>query len=153
MKAGNADEFKQELLSTNCLEDFIKNHEGEFQNQKYTFQQYLNHLLREKQLNKADVIARSGIEHTYAYHIFAGRKKTTSRLNVLCLALAMQLSVEEAQHLLYCAGVEYLYVRNRWDSIILFALEHHLSVIEANEFLERLSDGPILNNPDANELP
>lgn len=49
----------------------------------------------------------------------------------------------EAQHLLYYAGSEALYARNSFDSIIWYALEHHLNVIDANLLLERLGGKPL----------
>ena len=52
----------------------------------------------------------------------------------------MGLTVKEAQHLLYYAGCEALYARNSFDSIIWYALEHHLNVIDANLLLERLGE-------------
>ena len=66
------------------------------------------------------------MEPTYGYHIFDGHKKHPARSKVLLLALAMGLTVKEAQHLLYYAGCEALYARNSFDSIIWYALEHHL---------------------------
>ena len=55
----------------------------------------------------------------------------------------MRLTVKEAQHLLYYAGCEALYARNSFDSIIWYALEHHLNVIDANLLLERLGEKPL----------
>lgn len=60
------------------------------------------------------------------------------------LALAMGLVPKEAQHLLYYAGAEQLYVRNSWDSIIWYALERRLSVRETNELLASLSETEFL---------
>ncbi|WP_437795170.1 hypothetical protein [Mitsuokella multacida] len=77
------------------------------------------------------------------YHIFDGHKKHPARSKVLLLALAMGLTVKEAQHLLYYAGCEALYARNSFDSIIWYALEHHLNVIDANLLLERLGEKPL----------
>ena len=72
-----------------------------------------------------------------------GHKKHPARSKVLLLALAMGLTVKEAQHLLYYAGCEALYARNSFDSIIWYALEHHLNVIDANLLLERLGEKPL----------
>lgn len=55
----------------------------------------------------------------------------------------MGLTVKEAQHLLYYAGSEALYARNAFDSIIWYALENHLNVIDANLLLERLGEKPL----------
>ena len=63
---------------------------------------------------------------------------------MLALALAMGLTTEEAQRLLYYAGAKQLYVRDPWDSVIWYALEHRMSVGEANELLEKLNVGRLL---------
>jgi len=98
-----------------------------------------------KNLSKAEVIQKSGLEQLYAYHIFAGRKKNPSRNKVLSIALAMELSPDETQYLLYYAGVEQLYVRNSWDSVIWYALENHLTVIDTNILLLKLSETSLIN--------
>ena len=49
----------------------------------------------------------------------------------------------ETQHLLYYAGHKALYARNSFDSAIWYALEHHLSVIDANLLLEELGEQPL----------
>ena len=77
-------------------------------------------------------------------HIFICRQKHPSRPKVLALALALRLTPEETQYLLYYAGAERLYVRNPWDSVLWHALEHHLSVVDTNLLLESLAQKPFL---------
>ena len=47
----------------------------------------------------------------------------------------MQLSIDETNHLLNYAEHSSLYPRNPWDTIIMYALQRHLSVIETNILL------------------
>lgn len=75
----------------------------------------------------------------YVYHIFAGRKNP-ARNKILALAIAMKLSLDEVQHLLYYAKAEKLYVRNSWDSVIIHAIENNLSVLETNLLLDKLGE-------------
>ena len=84
------------------------------------------------------------LEPKYADHIFAGRKKHTSRAKALSIALAMGLTPKEAQYLLYYAGAERLYVRNPWDSVLWYALEHHMTVMETNLLLQKVAKQPLL---------
>ena len=63
---------------------------------------------------------------------------------MLALALALQLTPHEAQHLLYYARCPRLYVRDAWDSIIWHALEKQMSVTEANLLIEELGEAPLL---------
>lgn len=138
MTAKNTEELENELTSSRDIEGYLSVNDGE--RKERTLSEYLNELLMVKKLSKAEVIESSLLEKTYAYHIFAGRKKNPSRKKALALALAMKLSRKETQHLLYYAGCRELYVRNPWDSIIFYALEHGLSVMDANLLLEKVGE-------------
>ncbi len=138
------EELEQELHRAHSPEDFIRENAAELQ--QFTLAEFLEHLLTEKHLVKAEVIGRSCLETAYAYHIFAGLKKSPSRAKMMSIALAMDLSVNEAQHLLYYAGQKRLYARASWDSILIYALENHLSVMQTNELIEKLAETPLLGN-------
>ena len=139
----DTDELKDGLRQASGLEGFLVDNQKEFR--RYTLAEYLNHLLEEKRLSKADVVRESRLERVYGYHIFAGRKKNPSRNKVISLALAMKLAPEETQYLLYYAGAEQLYVRNPRDSILWYALDHHMSVLDTNIMLQKMSEQPLLN--------
>lgn len=104
---------------------------------------YLDELLAQKNLTKSDVIKKSGLPVTYAYKIFSGQKHT-ARNRILALAIAMQLSIDETNHLLNHAKHSSLYPRNPWDTIIMYALQRHLSVIETNILLTDAKASPLL---------
>ena len=139
----DTDELKDGLRQASGLEGFLVDNQKEFR--RYTLAEYLNHLLDEKHLSKADGVRDSRLERVYGYHIFAGRKKNPSRNKVISLALAMKLAPEEPQYLLYYAGAEQLYVRNPRDSILWYALDHHMSVLDTNIMLQKMSEEPLLN--------
>lgn len=139
----DTDELKDGLRQASGLEGFLVDNQKEFR--RYTLAEYLNQLLDEKRLSKADVVRESRLERVYGYHIFAGRKKNPSRNKVISLALAMKLVPEETQYLLYYAGAEQLYVRNPRDSILWYALDHHMSVLDTNIMLQKMSEHPLLN--------
>ncbi len=141
----DTEELNHELNAALAVEDFLTDNQENFHN--YTLSEYLDMLLNEKHLTKSEVIDKSHLEQIYAYHIFAGRKKNPSRSKILALALAMKLSIDETQRLLYYAGSERLYVRNTWDSVILYALNHHMTVPDTNMLLLKLSENPLLGSP------
>ena len=142
----DTEELNHELAEAEGVEGFIAENQENFR--KYTLPEYLGLLMEEKKMNKAEVIVKSHLEQVYAYHIFAGRKKNPSRNKILALALAMELTTEEAQRLLYYAGCERLYVRNTWDSVLLYALQHHMSVTDTNILLLKLSEQPLLGSTE-----
>ena len=139
-------ELQNELRTAKGLEGFLVDNQKDFR--RYTLAEYLQKLLDEKHLSKMEVIANSRLERLYAYHIFAGRKKNPSRQKVIALALAMGLTPEETQYLLYYAGAEQLYVRNPWDSILWFALDHHMTVVDTDLMLQKMSELPLLSGEE-----
>ncbi|MBQ3854716.1 MAG: hypothetical protein II778_08410 [Anaerovibrio sp.] len=142
MKNKNTDWLEHELSDAKSVESYLTDNKDELNNQ--SLPEYLEGILKEKGLNKAQVIEKSCLDKVYAYHIFAGRKKS-SRNRILALALAMELTPDETQHLLYYAEAEKLYVRNSWDSVVWYALENRLSVVETNLLLDKLGETKLLD--------
>lgn len=102
----------------------------------------LNRLIEEKGLKKSDIICQSGLERKYAYQIINGQK-SPNRDRVLALCLAMHLSLEETQALLKQTGYSPLYARLRQDSVVIFCLQHALSIMDANDLLYEMGE-PLL---------
>lgn len=102
--------------------------------------EYLQKLLTEKNLERSEVIDRSGLNREYAYHIFSGKKNNPSRQKILALAMAMGLNLDEIQYLLRYARLGILYPRNSWDAVIISAVEQKLSVAQTNELLNSLGE-------------
>ena len=102
--------------------------------------EYLQKLLAEKNLERSEVIDRSGLNREYAYHIFSGKKNNPSRQKLLALAIAMDLNLDEVQYLLRYAQQGILYPRNSWDAVIISAIEQKLSVSQTNELLNSLGE-------------
>ncbi len=94
----------------------------------------LDRLMKEKSLKKSQVIKASELSEVYAYQIFSG-VRVPERKKLLCLAVAMKLSIEETQTLLKTAGYAPLYVKLSFDSILLYGLCKGLSVVQINELL------------------
>ncbi len=97
-------------------------------------------LIETKKLEKGELIRLSGLDRGYVYDILSGKKRP-SRDKVLALCFAMSLSVNETQQLLKSTGYAALYIRIERDSIILFGLQHALSLMEVNELLYEMNYG------------
>ena len=94
----------------------------------------LDSLLKTKELKKSAVIRDAELSEVYAYQIFSGLR-VPERKKLLCLAVAMKLTGDVVQTLLKCAGYAQLYVKLPFDSIVLYGICKHLSVVEINEIL------------------
>ena len=99
-----------------------------------TLSEMLEQLLNKKGLKKSDVIKQSEMSEVYGYQIFSGLR-VPERKKLLCIAVAMQLNVDEVQTLLKTAGYSQLYVKIPFDSIVLFGICKGMSVVEINELL------------------
>ena len=95
---------------------------------------YLDKMFAEKKKSPSQCIRNSGLDRTYCYQIFSGRK-LPSRDKVLALCFGLSLDNEQTQLLLKTTGYTQLYPRNKRDSIIIFALQRNITIIETNELL------------------
>ena len=94
----------------------------------------LEQLLHTKNLKKSQVIRNAEMSEVYGYQIFSGMR-VPERKKLLCLAVSMGLTIEEAQQLLKCAGYSQLYVKLPFDSVVLYGLCKKLTVVQINELL------------------
>lgn len=99
-----------------------------------TLADLLEQLLAKKGLKKAQVIKSSELSEVYGYQIFSGIR-VPERKKLLCLAVGMELNIDETQQLLKCAGYSQLYVKLPFDSVVLYGLCKGLSVVQINELL------------------
>lgn len=99
-----------------------------------SLQALLARLLEAKGLKKSAVIRKAELSEVYGYQIFSG-VRVPERKKLLCLAVGMELNIDEAQQLLKCAGYSPLYVKLPFDSIVLYGLCKHFSIIQINELL------------------
>lgn len=136
----NTDELMKILGQAPNAEQFITNNHSELLNLSLT--EYLEKLLKDKNLKKSDVIHSSNLDKTYAYQIFDGKRKP-SRDKLLQLAFGLGLNVEETQNLLKIAREAVLYPRVKRDVFILAALHNKFSLIDCDEMLEKYNFKPL----------
>lgn len=138
MKEPLTDELLDELLSAPDPHSFAKEHHIGTR----TLPDYLQELLDEHDLVRADVIREAGLNETFGYQIFMGQRGA-SRNKVLQLAFAMGCTLREANRLLQAAGANELYCKNRRDAIIIFCLDHGYGLQKTDEELYRFNEDTI----------
>lgn len=104
--------------------------------------EYLNALVEKKNLRKSAVIKNSELSEIYGYQIFSGIRRP-ERSKLMCLIMAMKLTLEETQDLLKSCGYNQLYAKNPRDSAIIFAIEKGMTVAGTNELLSKYGFGTI----------
>lgn len=128
----STDDLEHEIKAVTDIEDYL------IKNKTYmlahNLSDHLNMLLMQKGVTRADVVRNSLLHRTYIYQIFSG-KKTASRDKLIAIAFGLHLSVEETQTMLKLSGNRILYAKDERDAILLFALNQHKTIMEANELL------------------
>lgn len=141
-RATDIDELIHELAEVKSFEEYMQNHENEFD--RTDLQTYLYELLKKTNLSIAQVIEKASISRSLAYQIFNGQR-TPNRNLIIRIAIIMKLSLDETQRLLRIAKKGELYPRIRRDAAILFCIQHNLSLIDTNELLEDLGEAVLLS--------
>lgn len=132
MNFKTTEELNHEIKTATDIEDYLKkNKENMLIN---NLPEYLNMLLVQKGLSKANVIRNSLLDRSYVYQIFSG-EKTPSRDKLIAIAFGLCLSEKETQKMLKLSGNRELYARDERDALILFALQRKKTIWETNELL------------------
>lgn len=126
------DELHNEIRRSDDILDYLEKNKSEMN--LNTLPEYLSEWLLKKSCSRADVVRRSNLNKAYVYQIFMGRKYP-SRDKIIALSFGLRLNCEEAQTLLKQSGYRELYPRDPRDALLLFAIEHNMNIISANELL------------------
>lgn len=128
----STEELLHELQKAEDVFAFTRENEEEMEAISLTEQ--LEQLLKKYQKQKKDVIKEAGMDTTYGYQIFDGRKKPR-RDKLIQLAFGFPLTVEETNKVLRAAGVSDLYVRCKRDTICMYCLQQKMTMDECNTLL------------------
>ena len=132
METKTTEELNHEIKAATDIEDYL------FENRENMLSRnlplYLEELLAQKGLSRAQVVRDSLLDRAYAYQIFSG-EKTPSRDKLLALAFGLTLTGEETQRMLKISCNRELYARDTRDALILFALERGKTILDVNESL------------------
>lgn len=94
----------------------------------------LSQIYEKKSITKAALARQAGISEVYLHQVFSGRRMP-SRDRLLCICIALELSLEETQDLLKRASYAQLYLRIQRDAIISYGILHHMDLEEINQTL------------------
>lgn len=107
------------------------------------FHEYLNKLMREREIYAPNLIVGACLSKTYAYQIING-ERLPGRDIILRVGLVMELNLDEIQRLLTLAGKSVLYPRIRRDAAILYCIRKKMTLDETNTFLGDLGEATLL---------
>ena len=101
-----------------------------------TFYDRLNELLDKYGMSPSQIQKATGITKSLVYDITSARgKRKPQRYQILKIALAMRLNVEEINELLKLANYKELYAKNKVDAVIIFSINQKLPDEEIESLL------------------
>ncbi len=102
-----------------------------------TIGDYISIEIEKRKMTKAKVIKYSGINKRFFFDILSG-KKTPNRRYIIRIFLALQLDLNDVQWYLKAADYPQLYARDKRDCVIIYCINHRLSVDECNKMLNKI---------------
>ncbi len=140
----STDELLKLLFKERSLEHFLKRNESAYLNTG--FSDYLSAWCKTHQQVPEQLIRRANLEKSFGHQLFSGKRKP-SRDTVIQLAFAMGADVSETQEMLKIARKSLLYPRIKRDTVIIYCLHNHISLVDTEIILADLSL-PILGGRD-----
>lgn len=132
------DELMESLSDENCsLDDYFSDNDDSFVNED--IKEFWENLIAKNGRSKSNIINKADFSYCYFYDIINGRKMPTKD-KVVRLSLAMRLTLEECQKALKISGRSALYPRVCRDSILIYALEHQLTIFRTDELLKKYGE-------------
>ena len=108
------------------------------------FYRYMNQVLKEKGMQKQEVLLKADIPQRYGYKLLCGEKFTRQRDVILRICYAAGFTPEETQKALLIYGMSPLYVRDKRDALIMACFNKRPgSVIDLNTHLMKNKMAPL----------
>ena len=125
-------DLMNELNHTSHIDQYLKDNEEYIIDQ--TLSNFICNLLEAKNLTKADIIKKADINDIYGYQILSGRRKP-SRNKLICLCVGAEFTLEETNEILTIGEFSPLFPKIKRDSIIIFGIQNHYTILQINESL------------------
>ena len=125
-------DLSREITDHADLKDFLTDNREEFRGS--LMKKVLNDAFIRRGLSKAETAECSGMSEVYLHQILSG-KRVPSRDRLLCLCIAIEMTETEVNAALKECGYAGLYIRNRRDAIILYALKNGWDIHRLNDAL------------------
>lgn len=131
-------------MRTDEIMNELKKNSGEFprgmvDSERIDIAEYLKELLKARGLTVSTLSSKLPYDRSYIYQFFNSRRRPTRTL-LLQIAILLSLSTDETQRLLRIGQRAVLYPRVRSDAIVIYALEHGLSLEETDELLTQIGE-------------
>ncbi len=137
------EDFTNNKSETEILEEALvrevsyNNFEKKYLNniKKDSYVSLLRNMMYERDIDTNKIVKLTGIGRSYYYQVLNG-DRIPSRDYVILIGVALSCSLEEVNLFLKIAEKHTLYVKDKRDSLIIFAISNKYSIKELNKLLE-----------------
>ena len=150
VKSQNSPALLEELLSISPekLPDFLAQHKASMYRSRNPFADFMRKKFKEKGITQQNVFLAADLPERYGYKLISGQKHTTDRDTILCLCLAAEFLLEEAQEALFLYGMAPLYAKIPRDAAFIVAFSNRICDIHDVDAILRENDLPPFLTPD-----
>ena len=127
-------------LNNTSDEKSLKKYLDDIDGKNIAVRDYYNSFLIKNNMSATDVIKAAGIDKSYGNQILNGTKKNPSIDKLIAIAIALKMNLDETNKLLQLSGQKMLYSKNKRDSIIIYAINKKMSVMDTNYELARYGE-------------
>ncbi len=124
-----------QLEGEKSFTEILEENKGSFEYK--TVGEYILNEIEKKHTTKAKIIKESGINKRFFFGIISNSKHP-SRRYIIRIFLALELTLKDVQWYLKAMDYAQLYARDRRDAVIIYCINHHLSVNECNKMLNKI---------------
>lgn len=132
MDKNNTEYLNKKLMETKDVKSFIQ--ENKTSVSKQFFSDSLYKLIELSGKKNSTIFQSANIAESTGYQIMSG-KRNPSRDVVIQLALALALDILETNRMLKLAEKSALYVKNKRDALLIYAINNSYSLMGTNELL------------------
>ncbi len=139
-------ELEKQLESTHPTEigQYIDENADEILTHDRDFMKYMNARLKEKGLQKQEVLLRADITQGYGYKLLTEEKVTRQRDVILRICYAAEFTLQEVQQALRIYHMDTLYPRDVRDALLMTCFNNRPGgIIEVNELLMKHRLNPL----------
>lgn len=131
-------ELEEMLGSTHPYDiaDYVQENGDDMMDGDRDFTRYMRERLKEKGLQKQDVLLRADIAQGYGYKLLTEEKVTRQRDVILRICYAGEFTLAETQQALRIYHMDTLYARDRRDALIMACFNHRPgTILDLNDLL------------------
>lgn len=133
----NTNDLFEELEGKCKIDDYISSNTSSFV--FHTINDFWENACEKSGESKSNIINKADFNYCYFYDVINGRK-IPAKDKIIRLVLAMNLSLDDCQQALRLCDKSLLYPRIKRDSIIIYAINNNMTILQCNDLLSKFGE-------------